>query len=230
MKRSILVVAAHPDDEILGCGATLARLAEEGHRVHILILGEGITSRDEKHHSNTVQRQLVRLHKGVGKAGKILGVVSTEVLNFPDNRFDTVPLLELVKAVARKKREVRPQMVLTHHAFDLNIDHQLTFKAALTACRPVPREIVQEVYSFEVPSSTEWQRAKPGLIFCPTFYVEVKKRHLEKKIKALAVYASEMRPAPHPRSPRSIRSLAKWRGSNVGRSYAECFEVVRRVW
>lgn len=228
-KKIILVVAAHPDDETLGCGATIARMAQEGNSVHILILGEGITSREKKVSEGTCHRKLAQLHRQAKLAAKILHARSIKILNFPDNRFDTVALLDLVKAVENEKRRLRPEIVLTHHGQDLNVDHRLTCQAVLTACRPVTRESVREIYSFEIPSSTEWQAQSKKKVFCPTFYIELKKKHLAAKIRALKVYSSELKPFPHPRSIKAIDALAKWRGSNAGVSYAECFEIIRKI-
>jgi LmbE family N-acetylglucosaminyl deacetylase len=225
----VLAVASHPDDEILGCGATMARMSEEGAQVHILIMGEGITSRQDARDRSVVQEELQRLHADVQAAASIVGAVSAEVLEFPDNRFDSVPLLELVKAVERKKSEVSPTVILTHHANDLNIDHRCTFEAVMTACRPVEDEAVREILSFEVPSSTEWRAPTAGNAFLPVQYVAVTADHVERKISAMEAYGSERRAYPHPRSPEALRALAQWRGCSVGTEYAEAFEVIRKL-
>ena len=225
----ILVVVAHPDDEILGCGATMARLSEEGNEIHILILGEGITSRQDIREPEAAESELHKLHLHVREAASIVGAKSSQVLNFPDNRFDSVALLDIIKAVEKKKEEISPEIVLTHHAGDLNIDHQRTFQAVLTACRPIQGETVKEIYAFEVPSSTEWQAQTSENAFLPTQYVAIKEKHLDTKVAAMQVYASECREYPHPRSPEALRLLAKWSGVNVGMLYAEAFEVIRRI-
>lgn len=231
MRKSILVVAAHPDDEILGCGGTMARLSSEGFRVHILIMGEGMTSRDgwnaqAKGRSSAI---LSKLHSQSIKASKLVKAKQVTVLNFPDNRFDTVAILELVKAVEIKKKEVNPHIIFTHHANDLNIDHRLTFQAVMTACRPMKEERVREIYSFEVPSSTEWQSQTSNQTFRPTAYVGLKRKHVYAKLCAMKAYSTEIRSYPHPRSIRALRAYCEWRGSNVGMEFAESFEVVRRI-
>ncbi len=229
MMNTVLVVAAHPDDEILGCGATMAKFAEDGYEIHILILGEGITSRQDIRHTESVKTEIHKLHSEVKEAARIIGAKSSEILNFPDNRFDSVDLLDIIKAIEVKKRSIKPQIIFTHHAHDLNIDHQRTFQAVLTACRPMQKETVREIYSFEVSSSTEWQVQTSADVFLPTQYVIVNEKHLEKKIAAIQVYTSEICEYPHPRSPKALKLLMEWRGVNVGAFYAEAFEVVRRI-
>ncbi|MBM4184030.1 MAG: PIG-L family deacetylase [Gemmatimonadetes bacterium] len=224
-----LVIASHPDDEILGCGATMSRWAGDGSEIHILILGEGITSRSERRDPRAVERELEALKADVQRAAKVVGAASAEVLDLPDNRFDSIPLLDIVKRVEEKKRAVRPTVVLTHHGADLNVDHRCTLEAVMTACRPMPGETVQEILSFEVPSSTEWRAPLAANAFLPTQFVHVSSAHVEAKIKAMEAYRSERRASPHPRSPEALRALARWRGACCGSEYAEAFEVLRRI-
>lgn len=225
--KSVLVVAAHPDDEVLGCGGTMARLSDAGCSVHILVMGEGITSRQDSRSPELVKKEIEKLHSEVKRASKCVGAASSEVLNFPDNRFDTVPLLDLIKAVSKKKEEVKPSLILTHYGNDLNIDHRVLFQAVITSCRPMAGEVVREILSFEVPSSTEWQAN--GTSFMPDMYVGLKESHLDAKIKGMETYSSEKRAFPHPRSPEAIRALSVWRGSNCGEAFAESFKVIRRL-
>jgi len=225
----ILVVAAHPDDEILGCGATMSKLSEQKNEIHILILGEGITSRHNLCNSNEMKAELENLQLEAKNAAKIIGANSIEFVNFPDNRFDSVSLLDIIKAVEKKKNELKPQIVFTHHAHDLNIDHQRTFQAVLTSCRPMKNETVREIYSFEIPSSTEWQFQSAMNVFLPTQYFTISEKHLIAKISAMNVYSSEIRDYPHPRSLKALRLLAEYRGVTVGEKYAEGFVVVRKI-
>jgi len=227
--KIVLIIASHPDDEVLGCGGTINKMSTEGHRVHILILGEGLTSRNTKRDMRVFQKKLNQLHKEVGKATKILGAASCEILNYPDNRFDSIDLLDIVKSIEIKKNIIKPDIIFTHHSEDLNIDHRITFQAVLTACRPLKNESVKEIYSFEIASSTEWQTQKPEYMFCPTQYVKLNESNLMKKIMAMEIYSSEKRKYPHPRSPEAIKILAQYRGVNIGVEFAECFEVVRRI-
>jgi LmbE family N-acetylglucosaminyl deacetylase len=151
----VLVIAAHPDDEVLGCGATAARLVQEHHQVHFAILGEGITSRHASR-SDADASQLASLHKQAEAAAAKLGVTSLALHSLPDNRLDTVPLLEVVKVVEELVDRIKPEVIYTHHPGDLNIDHGVIHRAVLTATRPVSGQPVREIYAFEVPSSTEW--------------------------------------------------------------------------
>jgi LmbE family N-acetylglucosaminyl deacetylase len=228
-KKKILVIASHPDDEILGCGGTMRKLSEEGNHIYVLILGEGITSRQEIRDPEKVKKEIFKLHKEVSEASKIVGAKNYKVLNIPDNRFDSVDLLDIIKEIEKVKTEFKPDVIFTHHCSDLNVDHRITFNAVLTACRPLMNETVKEIYSFEVPSSTEWQYQNSENSFKPNYYVKLDKKHLTAKIKAMEVYSSEKRNMNHPRSPKSLESLAKWRGSNISQHYAECFEVIRII-
>ena len=225
---SILVVAAHPDDEVLGCGASVAKWAEAGEEVHILILAEGLTSRDSVRDAENRSEELSALKKSAQAAGKILGVSSVQLLNFPDNRMDSVDLLEIIKLVEKKIEQVKPKTVITHHSGDINIDHQITHQAVVTACRPQPGESVRRLLVFEVPSSTEWQSPNTSSVFRPNWFEDVSKT-LERKLEALEIYTDEMRTWPHPRSSQAVEHLARWRGSSVGCEAAEAFILLREV-
>lgn len=230
MKRTskkILVVAAHPDDEILGCGGTMALYSRRGDEVYALILGEGVTSRDEERDREHRGKEIADLKRQVKAANKIIGTKKTFLFDFPDNRFDSVSLLDIVKVVENVKKEVMPDTVYTHHKGDLNIDHRITFNAVLTAFRPLKGERAKEIYSFEVPSSTEWSSSRDNY-FIPNHFVDIKAT-LKKKINAMKAYKSEIREFPHPRSEAAIEALARIRGTSVGLDCAEAFEVIRQV-
>ena len=222
-----LVIAAHPDDEVLGCGGTIARLAKEGHDVFVAILGEGITSRyaqrEEAH-----QGLLRALQERSGKAAELLGARELFRHQFPDNRFDSVPLLEVVKFIEDLVGRLRPDVVYTQHGGDLNIDHVVTFRATLTATRPLAGCPVKAVYAYEVASSSEWAFQKFSPQFQPALFFDISGT-LELKIKAMELYDSEVRPFPHPRSPESLRAIARRWGSVSGTGAAEAFEVVRDI-
>jgi LmbE family N-acetylglucosaminyl deacetylase len=223
----ILVVAAHPDDEVLGCGATIARLHEEGHRIRIAILGEGITSR-------YADRRLVEPHliddlqNCSRKAIKLLGVDEVAYFELPDNRFDTLPLLELTKRVEGLIEEFQPELIFTQHPGDLNLDHALTARAVLTASRPVAGQCVKEIYTFEAPSSTEWAFRKTGDPFAANVFYDIS-AHLDQKLAAMEQYDSEARPFPHPRSPEALRARAQLWGTVAGCPAAEAFELIRSL-
>lgn len=221
----ILVIAAHPDDEVLGCGGTMKRLVAEGHGVYVLILGEGITSRYKKREIKKKSNEIQKLLMQAEKANRLLGAKEIFFGNFPDNRFDTVPLIDIVKRVEEVKKKVKANVVFTHYRKDLNVDHQITFKAVLTATRPMKGETVKEVYSFEVPSSTEWNYP---LSFSPNVFFDITNT-INAKVKALKIYSEEIRCFPHPRSEEFIRLNAKILGSKIGLRCAEGFELVRSI-
>ncbi len=225
-----LIVAAHPDDEVLGCGATAARLVREGHQVNIAILAEGITSRSlTREEADAAQVRTLRGH--AQKAAKILGVEesSLSLHGLPDNRLDSVPLLDVVKMVEEIVKRVAPERIYTHHPGDLNIDHAVVSRATMIATRPMQGCPVKEVYQFEVPSSTEWafQQFEPA--FRPNVFMDVSET-LELKVKAMACYESEARTFPHPRSAEALRVIAKRWGTVVGCDAAEAFQLVRAVF
>jgi LmbE family N-acetylglucosaminyl deacetylase len=223
----VLVVAAHPDDEVLGCGATMARLANEGHEVHIAIMGEGITSRHVGRQEADAD-QLARLHQHAHAAANKVKAKAVQLFKLPDNRLDTVPLLEVVKLVEDLVENLKPEVIYTHHPGDLNIDHGVVHRAVLTATRPMVGQPVRDIYAFEVPSSTEWafQRVEPA--FRPNVFMDVSAT-LETKIQAMGCYESEARKFPHPRSPEALRAIAARWGSVVGFQAAEAFELVRSL-
>lgn len=222
MSKSILVIVAHPDDEVLGCGGTIARHIAEGDTVNVAFMADGLTSRRDGVTSELQEREKAR-----DEALDILGVSKFYALNFPDNRMDIVPLLDVVQELELIIEQVRPTRVYTHHHGDLNVDHRVTHQAVMTACRPVPGSGVREILTFEVMSSTEW--ATPGVApFVPNAFVDISE-YLPKKLEALAAYKMEMRPMPHSRSVAHIEVLARHRGNSVGVEVAEAFEVVRVV-
>lgn len=221
-----LIVAAHPDDEVLGCGGTIARLTEAGEDVSIAILGEGISSRYNQH-EEADQDQIEALRERTRQVAQLLGVTDLFTHDLPDNRFDTVPLLDIIKTVEDMVERVQPQAIYTHHSGDLNIDHVIVHRAVLTATRPQIGQSVKVIYAFEVPSSTEWAFDQFSS-FQPHVFVDISAT-LETKLEAMGLYRSEARVFPHPRSPEALRALAQWRGSTVGLEAAEGFEVIWSV-
>lgn len=221
----MLVVAAHPDDEVLGCGATIAKYAAEGYDIFIAILGEGITSRYPGRED--VDRNLIgALKKTAQKVSDFLGAKKLYAFDFPDNRFDTVPLINIIKTIEDVLKEIKPEIVFTHHPSDLNIDHTITLRAVLTATRPLNLCPVRDIYTFEIPSSTEWSFGQFGP-FKPDTFNDVENT-LKMKISAMGLYESEVRTFPHPRSPEALRATAQRWGSVVGMQYAEAFATIRR--
>jgi len=222
----VLVVAAHPDDEILGLGGTLARHVDEGATVDVLIMAEGATSRDVMRDTSGRAGEMTALRVAAQRAAEIIGTRAPRFGGFPDNRMDGLDRLDVIKLVEAAVKEVRPDVVYTHHPHDLNIDHRITHEAVLTACRPLPGVPISAIYAYETVSSTEW--AVEGTAFKPAHFVEITAQ-LARKIAALEVYALEMRPIPHARSIEAVRALASVRGASVGVPVAEAFTVVRQV-
>ncbi|HKA91340.1 MAG TPA: PIG-L deacetylase family protein [Haliangiales bacterium] len=217
----VLVVAAHPDDELLGLGATVARHVEAGDEVTAVIVSEGATSR----YAEGADRAL---RDAAGAAAAVLGVRDLRFLGMEDQRLDAVPLLDVVRPIEKIRAEIRPDVVYAHHWGDLNRDHRVVSEAAMVACRPVGDAYPRRVLCFETPSSTEWSSPDLSLQFVPTVFVDATAT-IEKKLRAMACYATEVRPAPHPRSLESLRARAQYWGQIVGRNYAEAFVLVRDV-
>ncbi len=228
MSDSVLVVAAHPDDEVLGAGGTIARHADAGDVVQVLIVAEGATSRQEQRDRQQVANELTSLAKAAQSAGRILGATAVELLSLPDNRLDSLDRLDLIKQIEQRIDLHKPQVVYTHHAGDVNIDHRRLHEAVVTACRPTPGQPVRRLLSYEVASSTEWQPSGSAPAFQPNWFVDISAQ-LARKREALEAYASEMRPWPHARSLDALEHLAHWRGAHVGVAAAEAFCLLRQL-
>lgn len=224
--RNVLVVAAHADDEALGCAGTIARLTRAGSAVHVAFLADGVTARagDEAGHEEALRRR----RAAAEKACALLGVAGMTCGEFPDNRMDTVPLLSIVQTIETLLGRHRPEMVITHHAWDLNVDHRRTHEAVAVACRPLPGASVRTLLAFEVPSSTEWQPAGSAPAFVPNWFSDITDT-LDVKLAALDAYGAEMRDWPHARSRAAVEHLARWRGATVGVAAAEAFVVGRHL-
>ncbi len=223
---NVLVVAAHPDDEVLGAGAAMATHARRGDRVTALILGEGVTSRRAAR-SQADAGAVAALRAQAIRANEILGCRDVRLGDLPDNRFDSVDLLDIVKRVEAVVDELRPEVVYTHFHGDLNVDHAAAARAALTACRPLPGSPLRRILAFEVPSATGW--GFPDQPFTPTSFLDASAA-LEQKIEAMRAYASEVRDYPHPRSPQALEGRARAWGSQVGLQAAEPFMLLREVF
>lgn len=223
--RSVLVVAAHPDDEVLGCGATTARHAARGDRVAVVILGQGVYSRA----GAQGQAELESLRAAARRAAEITGASSLDLHDFADNRMDEVARLDLAKIVEAAIAKHQPQIVYTHFPGDLNVDHGRVSEAVTVACRPYPGNQIESLRYFEVQSSTEWRPPHSGNSpFGPNLFVDVTAT-LDKKLQALRAYENEMRPFPHARSIEAVEHLARWRGASVGVPAAEAFVLARAI-
>lgn len=220
--QKILVVAAHPDDEALGCGGTIARLTEQGSEVHLLFVADGVGARDATDH------ELANRHEMAERAAVVMGARPPQFLDFPDNRLDSVDLLDIVQAVEDCAHTVQPDLVLTHSQSDLNIDHRICSQAVLTAFRPMPGQSVRSILAFEVPSSTEWNFSPASVVFEPNMFVDIS-TYIETKFEALREYKVEMRTFPHARSMEAVEALARWRGATCGVTAAEAFTLLRAI-
>lgn len=218
-----LIVVAHPDDEVLGAGATIYKLIKEGHKVAVATMANHAAARANI--SATLQNDQE-------KAFAILGIEKSYAADFPNIKMNTVPHLELVQFIEKCIEDWKAETIITHHPSDTNIDHQETGRAVIAACRLFQRKEgvpkLREVSFMEVLSSTEWSLNSAENRFVPNLYIEVGRDGIEKKIEALQAYTGVMRPYPHPRSEQAIEGIAAYRGSMAGCNYAEAFECVFR--
>jgi len=228
--KRLMVIVAHPDDEILGLGGTLHKIKSETNcEIKVVILGEGITSRTSNPINTEIKNKLKIHQNNILQAKKIIGYDYLSTYQLPDNQFDSIPLLSIIKIIEKEKKEYKPEIVLTHHLGDVNIDHQLTFNAVNTAFRPQPGEDFKGVLTFETPSGTEWISQNDPRKFNPNFFVELKKIDVDKKIEAMETYDFEKRVFPHPRSPKALLNRAIHWGVCVGLNYVEPFQIVRYI-
>ena len=228
--KRILVIVAHPDDELLGLGATMHKLInEENCTVRTVILGEGITSRSDERNPVKWKEELKIHRQNIQSARKAVGYDSVGIYDFPDNRFDTIALLDIIKVIEKEKVAFQPELIFTHHGGDVNIDHQKTFDAVITATRPMENEKVSTVITFETPSGTEWIASSDPRKFTPNLFIEINKENVDAKIKGMESYEFEKRAYPHPRSPKALFILAQLRGVSVGKNYVEAFCIIRTI-
>jgi len=216
----VLTVAAHPDDETLGAGGTMAWHASRGDTVWVCILTDGVTSR---HDHVELQEECAR------RACATLGVERVIFVGLPDQRLDTLSLLDVITPIEKVVAELNPHVVLTHFAGDVNEDHRLVARATMVAARPVGNS-VRRVCAFEIASSTDWAPPIPGSVFTPNLYVDIGDT-LEVKLTAMKAYAhtyrSEVRPYPHPRSMEALTAYAQRHGAASGLLLAEPFMLLR---
>lgn len=228
--KRIMIVVAHPDDELLGLGATFHKLINEYNvKTHVVILGEGITSRSDIRDVNVWNKELTTHKENIKNAQLAIGYHSTSIYDFPDNRFDSVALLDIVKVIEKEKNTFNPEVIFTHHGGDVNIDHQKTFEATITACRPMQEENVKTIITFETPSGTEWRSPSDPRHFLPNLFVSVSGKDIAAKIKGMESYEFERRIYPHPRSPEALKIQAQRWGVVVGSKFAEAFCLIRSI-
>ena len=231
---NVLIIAAHPDDEILGMGGTIAKHTSQHDNVTIIYMATGITARKEpaKYEIKSIpkkiqekwQQEIEKLQQDARKSAKLLKVKTVKFFDFPDNEMDGIHLLKVVKVIEKEIKIAKPDRIYTNHYSDLNVDHKVVYNATLTACRPSGYP-VKEILSFEVLSSTEWSYPYN---FNPNYFINIE-NHVTKKVNAMKLFKSEIRKFPHPRSPENIRNVAARWGSVCGFKAAEAFEMIRKI-
>jgi len=231
----ILVIVAHPDDEVLGVGGTILRHSKNSDNVSVVYLATGIFSRRKSSHKNIdsyqmnqselkkMKKEAKNLQNDAKAATKILKVKNIEFYDFPDNEMDSIPLLKIIKIIENIIKKIKPDRIYTHSKGDLNVDHRVIFDAVLTACRPINKS--PEIISFEVPSSTEWNYPYQ---FNPNYFVNIT-NEINNKIKSMEKYKNEIRKFPHPRSSHYIKINAERWGAISGMRMAEAFEIIRKI-
>jgi LmbE family N-acetylglucosaminyl deacetylase len=221
--RKVLAVVAHPDDETLGAGGSIARFIRDGGEAWVCIVCDGVTAR---HGESTRQRECAE------RACEVLGVHKVVFCNLPDQRLDTLNLVDVISPIEECVRQLKPDTVVTHFKGDVNQDHGVVFDATMVATRPKPGSTVRTVLCFETASSTEWAAPFGNGVFAPNVFIDISST-LETKIKAMTMYAqthvSEVHPYPHPRSYEAIEVYAKRQGVAVGTAAAESFMLVRSI-
>jgi len=225
MKKKLLVIAAHPDDDILGCGGTISKL-KKNHLINVLFLAEGTSCRFEnlKLKQNQIEKEINIREKQAKKALKSIGVNLHKFINLPCGRLDTIPIIDINKKIETEIENFKPNIIFTHSESDCNNDHRIVFKSVMMASRPNSKHTVEELYSFEVLSSTEWNFSNN---FNPNYFQILNKKNIQDKWKAFKNFKSEIHKSPLPRTKLGIFNLAKVRGSQAGVEYAEAFKLIR---
>ena len=215
-----LVIAAHPDDEVLGCGGIIKKLSDK-EEFYVLILTGGADTRYDKSMENVLKDNAI-------KANKIIGTKELFFENLPNQKMDDIPILEVTQIIEKYIAKLKPDRVFTHHIGDLNKDHQVIAEATFTATRPIVGQVVKEVYSYNVPSSTEWNFIEGEKTFIPNIFMDIKDE-VDFKLKSMECYESECRDYPHPRNPKSIKVHANYWGLISGFEFAEPFKLIRKL-
>ncbi|MBX3057503.1 MAG: PIG-L family deacetylase [Anaerolineae bacterium] len=218
---NVLVIATHPDDEVLGCGGVMARHTAVGDSVSLLVVTRGIPELFSTEFIEQGRREL-------RQANELLGVTDIHFLDFPAPKLDTVPGYELAAAINRKIRELQPHTIYLPHRGDIHADHQAVFQAALVAARPIDGCPVRKLLCYETMSETEWAVPVGDQVFTPTLFVDITE-FLPLKLQAMACYQSQIKEFPHPRSLQTLEALARLRGATVSLPAAEAFMLVREI-
>ena len=222
----ILILSAHPDDDILGCGGILSKLVEEGKAIKVIFLAEGTSCRynyDDIKKKIVIQEIEKRNNMGIA-ALEYLGVREHSFYNIPCGRLDAIPIIEINKIIEKEINIFKPDTIFTHSEDDANNDHKIVLKSTIMATRPIPKQYVKNILSYEVLSSSEWHFTS---LFQPNYFVKLEEEHIKKKITALEYYETEIKMFPFPRSSKGIKTLAHYRGLQIGVEYSEAFKLIR---
>lgn len=221
-----LVIAAHPDDEVYGMGGAMAKLAAQGHEVHVLIVTDGCTAQYAGRED--LPEIVAQKRREAEAANALLGVKQVHFGTCPDMKLDAVPHVELNRLIEETVDTVQPQVVYTHFYGDVNLDHQMVYRSTLVAVRPAPGQCVKALYAYRVPSSTEWSPQLAQTVFQPNTLVDITGFE-EKKEQALLAYQTEIRPYPHPRSAQYVRETDRACGLQWGQGSSEAFMLLRQL-
>lgn len=221
MAKNILIIAPHPDDEVLGCGGIIRKFTDEGIKVFVLVATRGSAKLYDQTKVENVRREALEAHR-------ILGISETFFFEYPAPELDTIPLAELSRDIAKIINEQRIEVLFLPHRGDIHNDHKVVFNAGLVAARPVGDYTVKEIYCYETLSETEWAAPYADDAFIPNYFVNIEANY-DFKVKALESFKSQLRKFPNPRSLESIEALAKYRGATVGFMLAEAFMIIRQI-
>lgn len=223
--KTVLVVAAHPDDDAFGCGGTIRKLANQKNKIYAMYFTDGVSARknDKKLKKNIINRK-----KNSESASKIMGIKQCIYHSFPDNQLDKIPLLKITQKIEDQIKKIKPDIIFTHFENDLNLDHQIINRAVVTATRPKPNNKLKKILLFETLSSTEWKFSNKAKVFNPNYFVDISKT-INHKIKSIKCYKKEVFNWPHPRSEKGVKTLAMYRGQSVGLKFAEAFQLLRNI-
>ena len=225
-KDRILIIAAHPDDEVIGCGGTILKAIELDAKVSILFLGEGVSTRFPNNENSKACNEAKKVRENSAKKClKLLGVKNFKFNYFLCTRFDNYPIIDFVRKIEHSINEIKPNIIFTHDSSEVNIDHVITNRATEIACRPLSNSFVKSIYTYEAVCSSNFKFEKK---FQPNTYVDIKK-YMKKKIKALSFYQNEIRKFPFPRSVMGIETQCRYRGMQSGLEFAEAFKLVRSI-
>lgn len=222
-----LIIAAHPDDEVLGMGATIYKLSEMGKEIHLLIVTDGSTC--QYRNSNQIDAIIASKKQETLNCAKLLGIKSVSYADLPDMKLDTIPQVDVNSVIENAINRIKPDTIFTHFYADLNMDHQIVYKSTMVATRSLPGQSVKNVLCYNVPSSTEMSPCLPNTAFLPNVYVDVVGKCAERKYEAIACYKSEIREFPHPRSIEYIKKQDIAEGLKVGVQCAEKFVLLKSI-